>query len=273
MLTLLATPIGNLGDMSPRMREALEQATLLACEDTRRTGQLLQRLGIKPPKLVSYHKDNEAARTAELVPLMVKGQSVTLISDSGLPAISDPGARLVAAARAAGVSVGVIPGPSAVAMAVAGSGLEGPFLFHGFLPRKAGERKSLLARLAGYPETLVFYESPNRVAGTVAELAGALGNRFAVLARELTKLHEEWLAAPLEELAETLVNRDIKGECVLVVAGNSGEGERAEVADAAIVARLAAVGHAKEVAAWLAAETGISKREAYQRVLALQPRK
>jgi 16S rRNA (cytidine1402-2'-O)-methyltransferase len=223
-LTLVGTPIGNLGDISPRAREALAGATTLAAEDTRRARNLLAALGLgahkNGPRLVSYYKDNERGRVPQLVREMQAGERVTLISDSGLPGIADPGAALVAAARAAGLPVEVIPGPCAAALAVAGSGFAGPFLFAGFLPRKGKERRALLARLQASPETIVIYESPFRIKATVADLLAAWGNRPATLARELTKLHEEWLGPDLAAITAALAARaGVKGECVLVVAG------------------------------------------------------
>ena len=271
-LLLVATPIGNLGDITPRAREALETAHLIAAEDTRRTGGLLQHLGLKGGKVVSYYKDTETARLPELLNALAEGQTVALVSDSGLPCVSDPGARLVAAAREGGFAVEVLPGPCAAALAVAGSGFEGPFLFHGFPPRKDGERATLFTRLADYPETLVFYESPNRIADTVASLLSTLGNRPAWLARELTKLHEEWLGPDLSTLSATLATRgEVKGECTLVVAGNTPDDEPDEslVSDAEIAARLSSGEGTRQLADWLAGETGVSRRDAYQRVLRL----
>jgi 16S rRNA (cytidine1402-2'-O)-methyltransferase len=220
MLTVIGTPIGNLGDLSPRVKAALEAADVVAAEDTRRAGTLLAGLGIRAPRLLSYYKDNEKGRVPQLVREMGEGVRVALISDSGMPGIADPGAALVAAARAAGIRVEVIPGPSAVSVAVAGSGFTGGYLFAGFLPRKGKERKLLLARLAASPETVVIYESPFRVKDTAADLLEAWGDRPAYLARELTKLHEEWLGPDLAAISAELGRRaGVKGECVFVVRG------------------------------------------------------
>jgi 16S rRNA (cytidine1402-2'-O)-methyltransferase len=225
MLHVVGTPIGNLGDLSPRVEQALRQAQLLACEDTRRTGLLLQKLGVPHrtaggPTLVSYHEHNEAGRTAELVRALQAGQQVVLVSDSGLPGISDPGARLVAAARAAGVGVTVIPGPCAALVALVGTGLAGTFSFVGFLPRKLGARTAVLAGLLARNEHGVLYESPQRVVKTLHELAALAPTRTVWLARELTKMHEEWVHGTPQALAEQLQKRagGVKGECVLVVA-------------------------------------------------------
>jgi 16S rRNA (cytidine1402-2'-O)-methyltransferase len=220
MLTVIGTPIGNLGDLSPRVKAALEAADVVAAEDTRRAGTLLAGLGIRAPRLLSYYKDNEKGRVPQLVREMGEGVRVALISDSGMPGIADPGAALVAAARAAGIRVEVIPGPSAASVAVAGSGFTGGYLFAGFLPRKGKERKLLLARLAASPETVVIYESPFRVKDTAADLLEAWGDRPAYLARELTKLHEEWLGPDLAAISAELGRRaGVKGECVFVVRG------------------------------------------------------
>lgn len=225
VLHVVGTPIGNLGDISPRVEQALRQAQLLACEDTRRTGLLLQKLGVPHrtaggPTLVSYHEHNEAGRTAELVRALQAGQQVVLVSDSGLPGISDPGARLVAAARAAGMAVTVIPGPCAALVALVGTGLAGAFSFVGFLPRKLGARTAVLEAMLARNEHGVLYESPQRVVKTLQELAALAPTRTVWLARELTKMHEEWLSDTPQALAEQLHARagGVKGECVLVVA-------------------------------------------------------
>jgi 16S rRNA (cytidine1402-2'-O)-methyltransferase len=220
MLKVIATPIGNLGDISPRAMEALQNADMVACEDTRRTGQLFHLLAIKAPRLVSFHKENERGRLGQIIDALKAGKIVALVSDGGMPGISDPGAGLVAASRAAGIAVEVIPGASAVVVAVAGSGFDGPFTFFGFLPRKGKERKALLARIAAMEEIAVLYESPFRIQDTVEDMLTACGNRPAWLARELTKMHEEWLGPDLASLQATLAKRGgVKGECVLVIQG------------------------------------------------------
>jgi 16S rRNA (cytidine1402-2'-O)-methyltransferase len=220
MLTVIGTPIGNLGDLSPRVRAALEAADVVAAEDTRRAGTLLAGLGIRAPRLLSYYKDNERGRVPQLVREMGEGVKVALISDSGMPGIADPGAALVAAARGAGIRVEVIPGPSAASVAVAGSGFAGGYLFAGFLPRKGKERREMLARLGASAETVVIYESPFRVKDTAADLLAAWGDRPAYMARELTKLHEEWLGPDLASISSELVERGtVKGECVFVIKG------------------------------------------------------
>lgn len=274
-LVVVATPIGNLNDMAPRAREALATADVIAAEDTRRTGQLLTLLGIGDKRLVSCFKDNEQARVEDFEGLWKQGKTVALVSDSGSPAISDPGARVVRAARELGVPVDVLPGPCAAILAVAGSGLNvvhgGAFVMHGFLPRKAGERAKVLARLARYPEALVFYESPNRIVEALEEMEGVFGNRQAWLARELTKMHEEWLGATLAEVRDALAGREtVKGEITLVVAGVGDEVAVGEVSDADIKERLAAGEGTRVVADWVADITGTSRREAYARVCGLK---
>jgi 16S rRNA (cytidine1402-2'-O)-methyltransferase len=272
-LTLVGTPLGNLADMTPRAQEALTKADVIACEDTRRTGQLLHLLGLKAPKLVSFHKDNEHAKQADVLSLLTSGQNVVLVSDGGMPGISDPGAFLVAAVRAAGLQVEICPGPTAVTTAVAGSGFFGAFRFVGFPPRKAQELRTALQKLQTAPDILVFYESPNRVAATVEAMVQVFGGtRKAWLARELTKMHEEWLGPTLADMAATLAERgEIKGECVLVVEGAGEEAQTAEdIADDEILAQLKQGHSVKDVAAWLSAVSLQPKSQAYSRVQALK---
>jgi len=271
-LQVVGTPLGNLGDMSPRAREALEKADMVACEDTRRCGQLYRLLGLKAPRMVSCYKENEQARLVQVVGEVQAGKRVVLVSDGGMPGISDPGAKVVAAVRAAGLRVEVIPGPSAVATAVAGSGFEGGFVFVGFPERKDKALRAQLAALAAEARMLVFYESPQRVEATVGVAQEVLGNRPAWLAREMTKLHEEWLGPDLATLSEDLKARGgVKGECVLVIQGaTAGDAPRAHVDDAAIVARLKARENVKTLAAWVADVENIAKTEAYGRVQALK---
>lgn len=220
LLRVVGTPIGNLSDISERVIAALRDADVVACEDTRRCGQLYHLMAIKPPKMVSYYKDNERARVEVLVGEMQAGKTVVLVSDSGMPGVSDPGAVLVAAAREAGVKVEVVPGPSAVVAAVAGSGFAGGFVFAGFLPRKGKERKAWMHRYGESADMVVIYESPYRVKETTGDILEAWGNRRAWLARELTKMHEEWIGPDVETIHDELVRRkSVKGECVLVIAG------------------------------------------------------
>jgi 16S rRNA (cytidine1402-2'-O)-methyltransferase len=217
-LFVVATPIGNLGDLSPRARETLAAADVVACEDTRHTGRLLARLGLDK-RLLSLHEHNEARRIPGLIAALESGESVALVSDAGTPLLSDPGFLLVREAAARGLDVRAVPGPSAALAALAVSGLPPyPFTFAGFVPRKAGKRRSFLASLAALRHTCVVFESPHRVLATLEAAAAELGDRPLVLCRELTKLHEETLRGTAAELAAELAARDsIKGEIVLVL--------------------------------------------------------
>ncbi|MFE5673004.1 16S rRNA (cytidine(1402)-2'-O)-methyltransferase [Agromyces sp. NPDC056523] len=269
MIILAATPIGNLGDASTRLRQALEDAETVASEDTRVTQRLLAALGIaNRPRLIALHEHNERARAADLVELARDGDLLVL-SDAGMPTVSDPGFPLVQAAVEAGVEVTAIPGPSAVVTALAVSGLPTDrFAFEGFLPRKQGERMRRLAELAGDRRTLVFFEAPSRLAASLASLAEAFGpDRSAAVCRELTKLHEEVRRGPLGELAEWAAG-GVRGEICIVV-GGAGEPPAAD-ADAAVarVLELAASGtRLKEAAGLVAAETGLGKRDLYEAAL------
>jgi 16S rRNA (cytidine1402-2'-O)-methyltransferase len=267
VIILAATPIGNLGDASARLIEALTNAEVIAAEDTRTTQHLLRALGIdNRPRLVALHEHNESARSAELVEL-ARDQDVLVLSDAGMPGISDPGYPLVVTAAAAGVTVTAIPGPSAVITALAVSGMPTDrFAFEGFLPRKG--RRARLEELARETRTLVFFESPHRLAESLVDLAAAFGpQRRLAVCRELTKLHEEVVRGTAAELAERFAE-GARGEIVLVV-----DGAGAVVADpteaVARVLELVARGvRLKDAAAEVAAETGLSKRELYDGALA-----
>lgn len=221
MLFLVGTPIGNLGDMTARAREVLGEVDLVAAEDTRRTGKLLAHFGIKA-KTVSLFDGNERERTAWLMARLRSGKAVAVVSDAGMPGLSDPGFRLVQACAAEGIEVTVVPGPSAVVSALVVSGLASDrFVFEGFLSRRAGERRARLEELATDPRTVVFFESPRRVTGTLEELAVLFGDRRVAVVRELTKLHEEILRGLISEMLPGLRKRELKGEVVLVVEGAS----------------------------------------------------
>jgi 16S rRNA (cytidine1402-2'-O)-methyltransferase len=271
-LHIVATPIGNLEDVTLRALRVLREADLVLAEDTRRTRILLDRHAIAARPL-SLHAHNEAARTAEALAALAAGRDVALVSDAGTPLVSDPGERLVAAAIEAGHPVVPVPGASAVLAALAGSGLPPvPFAFLGFPPRRTGERTERFAAWRGRPETLVLFESPNRLAATLRALAGALGPRPACVARELTKLHEEWARGTLGELAERF-GEGARGEVTIVVAGaDPGEERRADAAPASVeerIAALVAAGRgAREISAALARETGLPRRELYARASA-----
>ena len=269
-LVLVATPIGNLGDLSTRAVEALKAADVIACEDTRHTGKLLSASGIKN-RLISVHEHNERAQTPYVLELVASGQTVALVSDAGTPAISDPGARLVAAAVEAGVEVTIVPGPSAVVSALAISGLPTDrFVFEGFLPRKGAERAQRLSAIAAEERTIVLYESPNRVGSTLVDLARACGEeRRVAVVRELTKLYEEVWRGPLGEAAAHLGPAEARGEHVLVIEGH--EPRPAGEADirAALQERLTAGLSKKDAATDVAALLGVPKRRAYEMALEL----
>ncbi len=274
-LTLVATPIGNLGDMPPRGLAVLAAADTVLCEDTRVTAKLLARHGISRP-LLAYHEHNESAITPRIVAALAAGKRIALASDAGMPLISDPGYRLVAAATAAGHRVTAVPGPSAALMALALSGLPPhPFLFLGFLPPKAGPRRAKLAALkaaeaTGLVATLVLFEAPQRAAATLADLADVLGPRPAALARELTKLFEEVVRGPLPVLAVRFAAEPPRGEVTIVVGPGAGA-ERVDdrEVDARLSRALKAGTSVKDAAAAVAAETGRARRDVYGRALAL----
>jgi len=270
-LHVIATPIGNLEDVTLRALAALRAAELLYAEDTRHTRILLDRHGIAA-RARSLHAHNEAERCAEVLAALAEGKRVALVSDAGTPTVSDPGARLVAEAIAAGHEVIALPGASAVLAALVVSGLPAtPFTFVGFLPRRAGERAERLDALRARTETLVFFESPQRIGDTLAELAGAFGARRACVARELTKLHEEAARGTLAELAARFA-AGARGEITLVVEGASAAA--APLDESALrerVAALLAKGLSpRDVADVLRAETHAPRRELYALALELK---
>jgi 16S rRNA (cytidine1402-2'-O)-methyltransferase len=266
-LYLVGTPIGNLGDLSDRARRTLAEADVIACEDTRRTGRLLAAFGLQAPRLVSFFEGNERRRVAEVLQLLRDGLDVAVVSDAGMPGLSDPGYRVVAACVDEGIPVDVVPGPSAAVAALVVSGLPTDrFVFEGFLPRSGRHRSDRLAALASEPRTIVLFESPHRVGATLEDLHTALGDRRVAVARELTKLHQEVVRGTLSSAAEQLAGRDVKGEVVVVVEG-VGERVPSEM-DALEAVRLASsyVGggaRKREAARRAAAETGISARQIY----------
>ncbi len=274
-LYLCATPIGNLEDMTFRGVRVLREAAVIAAEDTRHTRKLLSHYDIHTP-LVSYHEHNKAARGPELVARLLAGEDVAVVSDAGLPGISDPGADLVRLALAAEAPVTPVPGANAALSALVASGLDtGMFLFVGFLPRAAKKRRELLSSLAELPYTLIFYESPHRLSATLAELAAALGDRLAAVGRELTKKFEEFARGSLTGLDSHFVAQPPRGEITLVVAGGTGKAAAAPAAPqdepAAAVAKLVAAGTAKkEAIRRVAAERGLPRREVYQAVVAAE---
>ena len=265
-LVLVATPIGNLGDLAPRAAAELARADAVACEDTRRTGRLLAHAGITAPKLLVVNDHTEAGAVRDVLARLGRGERVAVVTDAGTPGISDPGERLVRAASAAGHRVEVVPGPSAAIAALVLSGMAtGRWVFEGFLPRRGSGRTERLAELAGERRTIVLYEAPHRLARTLSDLAGALGDtRRVVLARELTKLHEEvWrgtLAGAVERCAEVAP----RGEYVVVVDGApapSAAGDD-ELADA-LAEAVAAGRSTRDAVALVAARFGVPRRRVY----------
>ena len=267
MIILAATPIGNLGDASPRLIEALRNAEVIASEDTRTTIHLMRALGVENrPRLIPLHEHNETEKAAEIVELARNGD-VLVLSDAGMPAISDPGFPLVAAAVAAGVTVSAIPGPSAVLTALAVSGLPTDrFAFEGFLPRKG--RLAALAALAREPRTMVFFESPHRIGAALADVAAAFGaDRRVAVCRELTKLHEEVVRGSAADVAQRFAD-GARGEIVLVVAGAVAVASDLPTAIARVLELVSAGTKLKEAAAEVADATGLSKRDLYEGALA-----
>jgi len=270
-LYVVATPIGNLEDLSARALRVLREVALIAAEDTRVTRKLLSRHGIGTP-LTSCHAHTTGSKVEALAARLAAGEDLALVSDAGTPGISDPGGELVRAALAAGARVVPIPGPSAVTAALSAAGLEaGRFVFLGFLPRARAERLRLLAPLRPLPLTLVLYEAPGRVPATLAFLAEALGDRPAALAREVSKQFEEFRRGTLAELAAGCEADPPRGECVLIVAGADGApSEPLSAVDAdALLGDLLAAGRSVRDAARTAAEaTGLPRRELYRRAMA-----
>lgn len=282
-LTLVGTPIGNLSDLSPRGLEALRAADTVCAEDTRVAGRLLAAFGVSA-RLERCDENVIGQKAASLVERMREGERIAFVSDAGMPAVADPGARLVDAALDAGVAVDVVPGPSAVTCAIAGAGFAaGAFYFGGFLPRKDAERDRLLAELAVLPAVLAFYESPHRVAASLAAVARVFPGRRAALCRELTKMHQEVVRGVAGELAEQVAGRELKGECVLLVDAPGAEElgrarrerEAAELGlgaaeefdlDRAIERGLGAGKAPSALAKELARASGLSRREVYGRI-------
>jgi len=273
-LVLVSTPIGNLGDLSPRALEALAQADLVCCEDTRRTRGLLTHAGLKGVRLMSLHGHNEMARVEAVLAHLAEGRTVAVVSDAGTPAVSDPGGRLVSAAAAAGATVTTVPGPSAVLAALVVSGLPTDrFCFEGFLPRRGGERRRRVEVVAGDARTAVLFEAPGRLAATLGDLLEACGpERRVVVARELTKLHEEVWRGTLAEASAAFAERDVRGEVVVVLAGDP-EADRApddpDIVEA-LRARLEAGDSLRDAAGLVAGAMGVSRRRAYDLALALR---
>ncbi|MGB7449009.1 MAG: 16S rRNA (cytidine(1402)-2'-O)-methyltransferase [Ornithinimicrobium sp.] len=270
-VVLAATPIGDAQDASPRLVHELSTASVVAAEDTRRLRRLCQRLGITPSgRVLSYHEHNEASRTAELVEALHSGERVVLVTDAGMPSVSDPGYRLVTEAVRHGIPVTCVPGPSAVLAALAVSGLPvDRFCFEGFLPRKTGARERVLAELADEPRTMVFFEAPHRLAAMLTSLAQRFGpQRRAAVCRELTKTYEEVRRGALAELADWATG-EVRGEVTVVVEG--APSVPAEVDPDVVVEgirhRVERGERLKDVCREVAAQTGMSSRQLYAKVV------
>lgn len=276
-LVLVGTPIGNLGDLSPRVIDTLRDADLIACEDTRRTHALMSHAGVAGAgRLRSIAAHDETARCAWVVQQVGSGLRVAYVTDAGMPGISDPGTRLVRACLDVGLAVEVVPGPTALTAALVLSGLPTDrFVFEGFLPRKGNGRSERLVEIAAETRTVVVYESPRRVVATLEELVRHCGpDRAASLARELTKLHEEVLRGTLADVIEALHGEDPRGECVIVVGGADRERPSATVEeiDDALRAEIEAGTSKKDAAAIVSVRLGLPRREVYERAVRLSSR-
>ncbi|MFE4545501.1 16S rRNA (cytidine(1402)-2'-O)-methyltransferase [Arthrobacter sp. NPDC056727] len=271
-MVLAATPIGNVGDASARLVELLATADIVAAEDTRRLHRLVQSLDVTVSgRIISYHEHNEATKTAELLEQVRSGKTLVMVTDAGMPAVSDPGFRLVEGAVAAGLTVTAVPGPSAVLTALALSGLPTDrFCFEGFLPRKAGERAGRLADLDVERRTMVFFEAPHRLEAMLRALHERFGpDRRAAVCRELTKTYEEVLRGSLREMLQWAEANEVRGEIAVVVAGAPEREPGSPEDGVAAVNDLVAKGvRLKEAVAAVAEETRVSKRELYSAVLA-----
>jgi len=265
VLYLVATPIGNLEDITYRAVRTLREVDLIACEDTRHTRHLLDHYKIARP-LISYHEHNEQARAEELVAKLLAGTNVALVSDAGMPLVSDPGYRVAAAAILAGISVVPIPGPSAVITALAAAGLPtDAFYFGGFLPAKSGQRSRALESLRDQTATLIFYEAPHRILETLSDIERILGPRPVVVARELTKLHEEFLRGTPAEIRAALESRpSIKGEMTLLIGKPSTPAPETTPIDEAVAAHIHAGMSRMDAIKEVARTRGLSKREVYR---------
>lgn len=266
-LYVVATPIGNLADITLRALRVLGEVHVIAAEDTRTTRKLLAHHGIRTP-LVSYHEHNESLRTPELLGRLQAGDSVGLVSEAGTPSISDPGYRLVDACIAAGIAVEPIPGPSAVLAAVVVSGLPSDaFVFEGFLPRRAAERRKRLQELAAERRTIVLFEAPHRLDASLQDMVDALGDRRAALCRELTKLHEEVRRDSLSNLAASVRRKPVKGELVIVVEGAPRAEPDVDAALGEALERITSGESVREATRAVAEQRGVPRRALYDRVL------
>ena len=271
-LVVVATPLGNLGDLSPRALDVLTTANVVYCEDTRHSRTLFSAFGVRPAgRLEALHQHNEAAMCDVVVARVAAGDVVALVSDAGTPGISDPGARIVAAVAAAGLRVTTAPGPSAVVAALSVSGLDTErFVMDGFVPRKAGERRELFDRWAREDRTIVAFESPQRIGATLAELAGRFADRPVAVVRELTKMHEEVVRGSLDDVSRRFAGREVKGEVVVVLAGATTPPPPDDALRAALGDELAAGASVRDAATAVADALGVSHRHAYAIALTLR---
>lgn len=271
ILYIVPTPIGNLEDITLRALRVLKEVELIAAEDTRHTQHLLAHFGIKTA-LTSYHEHNERDKAHMLVERLKSGADIALVSDAGTPAISDPGYRIVVEAICAGIQVIPLPGASALTTALSASGLPTDrFLFEGFLPAKSQERKAKLQGLRADTATLVFYEAPHRLLVALSDILKILGDREIAIARELTKLHEEFLRGKLSQVIGSLGDREVKGEIVIIVQGSSGDTRVSDQELQATIRQLAGDGMGvKEIAELLGERYGLAKKEVYKLALDLK---
>jgi 16S rRNA (cytidine1402-2'-O)-methyltransferase len=270
VLYIVATPIGNLEDITLRALRVLKEVALIAAEDTRRTQTLLSRYDLRTP-LTSYHEHNERTKAPALVGRLARGESIALVSDAGTPVISDPGYRLVVAAVAAGIQVTPIPGPSALTAALSAAALPcDRFIFEGFLPAKKTERRARLQDLRRERRTLIFYEAPHRVADLLRDIFDILGDREMTVAREVSKVHEEFLRGRVGEIVRELAGREVKGELTLVVGGSREEPEVSQSQLKREIETLRSKGMGvKQIAEALGEKFGYPKREIYRLALRL----
>ena len=273
-LYIVPTPIGNLEDITLRALRILKAVDLIAAEDTRHTQHLLTHFGIDKP-LTSYHDHNEREKALALVQRIKNGANVALVADAGTPAIADPGFRLVSAAIRAGIQIVPLPGASALATALSASGLPTDrFLFEGFLPAKKQERRNKLQELRDCAATLVFYEAPHRLNDTLGDMQQILGERAVVIAREVSKVHEEFLRGTVSEVIHQLTGREVKGEITIVVHGSTGEARVNEEQLRSDIQRLIGEGvGVKEISELFGERYGLSKREVYRLTLAIKSQK
>lgn len=273
-LYVVATPIGNLEDLSPRALRVLGEVSLVAAEDTRVTRKLWARFDLHTP-MTAYHSHSDPSRLQEILERLQRGDDVALVSDAGTPGVSDPGGLLIRAAIEAEVPVVPVPGPSAVLAALTGSGVDPTrFLFEGFLPRSRGDQRKVLEPLRALPHTLVFYEAPGRLAETLETLRAELGDRYCAVGRELTKKYEEFVRGPLSQVEAHFRAQEPRGECVVVVAGSSGgnalrEEESAVTVEERLRELLAEGVSVRDAARMVAREKNLGRREVYERALAL----